>query len=75
MALPHIVLGVDKDASMEEITSAFRRLAQLHHPDRNGGSYERFLEVKQAYDALRAKHAAVGPFDDLIDAAARENKA
>lgn len=74
MALPHVVLGIAADAPMSEVTAAYRRMAQLHHPDRNGGSYEKFIQIKQAYDALRTKHEASGPFDDLIAAAAAENK-
>ena len=74
MALPHVVLGIAADASLADITAAYRRLAQQHHPDRNGGSYERFVQIKQAYEALRAKREASGPFDDLIAAAAAENK-
>ena len=74
MPTPHVVLGTSPNASMDEITAAYRRLAQLHHPDKIGGSYERFVQIKQAYEALRTKHAATGPFDDLIIAAAAENK-
>lgn len=32
------VLGVDRDASHEEIRSAFRRQARLHHPDAEGAT-------------------------------------
>lgn len=53
---PHVVLGIDLFASENKVIRAFRRLALLHHPDRNGGSTAsaaRFREVKAAYDALR----------------------
>jgi hypothetical protein len=49
---PYQVLGVPRDASDEELRSAYRRLAQLHHPDHNGGSLaaaRRFEEVQDAY--------------------------
>ena len=49
------VLGVNRDASEEEIKKAYRRLAMKHHPDRNPDSKEaedRFKEAKEAYEIL-----------------------
>lgn len=49
------VLGVTKDASQKEITSAYRKLAREFHPDANPGdaaSEERFKEVSAAYDVV-----------------------
>ena len=31
------ILGVDRQASEQQITSAYRKLALKHHPDRNPG--------------------------------------
>jgi len=45
------VLGVDRDASKSKITSAFRKLAMKHHPDR-GGNEEKFKEIQRAYEIL-----------------------
>ena len=41
------ILGVDLDASDEEIRRAFRKLALEYHPDRNkeAGAEERFKEI------------------------------
>lgn len=49
--LPHEVLGVPENAHSEEIKAAYRKLAQLHHPDK-GGDAERFKEIKAAYETL-----------------------
>jgi molecular chaperone DnaJ len=49
------VLGVNRDASDEDIKKAYRKLAMKHHPDRNPDnpkSEERFKEAKEAYEIL-----------------------
>jgi molecular chaperone DnaJ len=47
------VLGVSKDASPDEIKKAFRRAAVQHHPDKEGGSEEKFKEINEAYEVLK----------------------
>ncbi len=48
------ILGVGRDADDAEIKRAFRRLAQLHHPDvdTNDGAEARFKELNEAYRVL-----------------------
>lgn len=46
------ILGVDKNASKEEIKKAFHKLAHKHHPDKNNGDDKRFKEVNEAYQVL-----------------------
>jgi len=49
------ILGVDRSADDAALKSAFRKMAMVHHPDRNGGSEEasaRFKEINEAYSIL-----------------------
>lgn len=46
------ILGVDKNASAEEIKKAFKKSAMQHHPDRPGGSEAKFKEINEAYQVL-----------------------
>ena len=45
-------LGVEKNASQDEIKKAFRKLAHQYHPDKSGGDESKFKEVSEAYAVL-----------------------
>jgi DnaJ-class molecular chaperone len=63
------ILGVERNASADEIKKAFRRLARKHHPDMNPGdksAERRFKEINEAYEVLsdpdkRRKYDTLGP--------------
>lgn len=47
------VLGVKKNATKDEIKSAYRKLAKTYHPDnKETGDETKFKEVQEAYDIL-----------------------
>jgi len=61
------VLGVNRDASEDEIKKAYRRLAMKWHPDRNPDNpkaEEHFKEANEAYEVLTSveKRAAYDQF-------------
>jgi molecular chaperone DnaJ len=46
------ILGVEKNASKEDIKKAFHKLAHKYHPDKKGGDEAKFKEVSEAYSVL-----------------------
>lgn len=46
------VLGIEKNASADEIKKAFRKLAQQYHPDKPNGDEKKFKEINEAYTVL-----------------------
>lgn len=49
------ILGVNREASEEEIKKAYRRLAHKYHPDKPGGDEKKFKEINEAYQVLSNK--------------------
>ena len=45
------ILGVNENATSDEIKKTYRKLAMEHHPDK-GGDEEKFKKISEAYDTL-----------------------
>jgi DnaJ-class molecular chaperone len=46
------ILGVDRNASEEQLKKAYKKASMQHHPDR-GGDESKFKEINEAYTALK----------------------
>ena len=45
-------LGVNRDASQDDIKRSYKKLAMRHHPDR-GGDNDTFAKINEAYNTLK----------------------
>lgn len=66
------ILGVDKNADETQIKKAYRKLAIIHHPDKNPNdeeAAERFKDIGEAYETLSdpQKRKRYDAGDDLVD--------
>lgn len=66
------ILGVTRDASIEEIKRSYRRLARQYHPDLNPGdkaAEERFKDIGEAYNVLSdpAKRSQYDQFSRFLN--------
>ncbi len=46
-------LGLEREATTEEVTRSYRRLVAQHHPDK-GGDHQQFITIRRAYEVLMA---------------------
>jgi DnaJ-class molecular chaperone len=64
------ILGVNKNASQDDIKKAYRSLSKKYHPDKNNGDDSKFKEINEAYDTLgdetkRRQYDNPNPFSDF----------
>lgn len=67
---PYDTLNVGNNADDKTIKAAYRKLAQVHHPDRAGGNAEFFREVQLAYEILSSLERRK-QYDETGDSAER----
>jgi DnaJ-class molecular chaperone len=66
----YIILGVDSDATQDQIKSAYRRKAKQSHPDHYEGSSKPFRDLQEAYETL-SDPARRRTYDDELACEAR----
>lgn len=51
---PYKILGIDRNASDDEVKKAYRQMAKKYHPDVNKepGAEEKFKQIQNAYDQI-----------------------
>ncbi len=62
---PCAMLSIPCNAALQQVTSAYRRLAKVHHPDlgtaeQRGERTRKMAEINHAYDLLLLKHREGG---------------
>ncbi|MCX6784864.1 MAG: molecular chaperone DnaJ [Candidatus Komeilibacteria bacterium] len=65
------ILGIDKNATEDQVKKAFRTKAHEHHPDKSGGNEAKFKEVNEAYQVLgnKEKRSQYDQFGTTFDQA------
>ncbi len=69
------VLGVQRNATLEEIKKVYKKLAKKYHPDLNQGNKEaeqKFIEIKEAYDTL-SDESKRKSYDSKLDGGSGES--
>jgi DnaJ family protein C protein 7 len=66
------ILGIEKDATEQQIKKAYRKLAIVHHPDKNpddADAADRFKEIQEAHETLSdaQKRERYDSGADLVD--------
>jgi len=56
---PYAVLGLPRDASIEDVTKRVRPLANIYHPDLEGGNLEAMKLVNNAADQIKKEKKGV----------------
>lgn len=73
----YAILGVQRNASEEEIKKAYRKLAHQYHPDKSGGDEAKFKKINEAYQVLsnKEKRAQYDRFGRTFDGAGASGRA
>lgn len=71
----YYILGISKNSSLEEISSAYRKLSKKFHPDVNEGDKffeNRFKEILEAYETL-SNLDKKNKYDELLEKSYAKN--
>ena len=57
------ILGVDENASQDDIKKAYRKLSLIHHPDKNQGNLDAETKFKKINEASKENHSCSSSSD------------
>jgi len=57
---PYTVLGLPRDATLDQVKTRQKQLAEIYHPDREGGNLDAMKLVNNAADEIVRKMKAGG---------------
>jgi len=60
------ILGLDRNASFEDVRHRYKELASYYHPDKNPSEHEKFKQINKAYEVLKDYHKRK-EYDDNLD--------
>lgn len=63
MKNPYTILGVERNATQDDIKKAYKKLAKQYHPDINPNGKEKFAEIQEAYETI-TNRSQNNPFDN-----------
>jgi DnaJ-class molecular chaperone len=63
---PYEILQIPKNASIDDIKKAYRKLALKYHPDKTGSTSDEFIKINMAYQILINSPPETRGFHDLF---------
>lgn len=73
----YMYFGLDEEATEKELDMAYRKLAKVMHPDKNGGTEEaklRFQSMKERYEGLKERRGSAASVEGEAPAPASAGK-
>lgn len=60
----YVILECDRTDTLETIKKSYKKLILKHHPDKNDGNSERFIQINKAYHSIINERSLIVNFND-----------